>query len=97
MIIAEEAAVSEVFDSVVQQMSAFFCEDYVILSPTQTEWLHWKFDILLGIFEKVGMKKNMKNMVNTVCRPCHITDRNSDTAHTQQMTGEVPSYWKQYQ
>ena len=59
----------------------------VIIALTQPEWLKWSFDVLLEIFEWVGLQTNFKNTVGMVYYPCHIFSRHSDAVYKIHITG----------
>ena len=47
----------------------FFYGDVGIVDSTDPGWLHTAFNVLTGIFDRVGMKKMFKKTVRMVCHP----------------------------
>ena len=48
----------------------------------------WLFDVVIELFEQVGLRENVVNMVAMVCQPGPIVVRNSTPAYGRQITGE---------
>ena len=48
----------------------FFYADNGMMAFTNLEWLHTAFDTLIGIFDRVGLKKNFQKTMGMVCHPC---------------------------
>ena len=46
---------------------------YGLIESTNTVWLQWVFDIIIGLFEIFGIINNMEKMVTMVCQPVPIT------------------------
>ena len=92
IVLAKESAGREGFDFTVQMMSECFYVKNGLLTPTQPKFLHWAFDVLVGIFEREWMNTNVNKMLMMVFQPCIITSRHSDAAYVRWMTGERPSY-----
>ena len=44
-------------------------------------WLQGVFSTLVGLFDRVGLKKNVGNMVGIVCRPCQVVVIQLEAAH----------------
>ena len=75
MIVAEKSVGPEVFDRTVQRMASFFYAGDGLLALTQPEWLQWVFDVLMDLFERVGLKTNVQKMIRMEFQPCHIVSR----------------------
>ena len=50
------------------------------------------FDMLKGLFDRVGLKTNVRKKVGMVCHSCQAVGVRSDEAYTRRMTGAVRSY-----
>ena len=50
--------------------AAFFYVDNGMVASTNSGWLHTAFDILTGLFDRVGLKTNFKRTVGMVCHIC---------------------------
>ena len=51
------------------QAALFYADDGMIAS-SDPRWLQWAFTILVGLFDRVGLKKNQRKTVSMACRPC---------------------------
>ena len=51
------------------QAALFYADDGMIAS-SDPRWLQWAFTILVGLFDRVGMKTNQSKTVSMTCRPC---------------------------
>ena len=49
--------------------AAFFSADDGLVASTDPGWIHSVFDTLTGIFDRVGLWKNVRNTVGVVCKP----------------------------
>ena len=86
MIVVEEAAGTEGFVRTVYRMASLFYMDDSLLSLTHPEWIKRVFEILVGIFDWVGLRKNVRKMVGMVCHTYHIIGQHSDSAYMCRMT-----------
>ena len=73
---------------------AFFYVDDGMVSSSDPRWLKGTFSTLVGLFDRVGLKTNIRNIVGMVCRMCQATGKKSEAAYGRRMTGAGPSYWK---
>ena len=53
----------------VRHQVALFYADDGMLALSDPQWLQWAFMQLVGIFDKVGLKKNCNKTVSMTCRP----------------------------
>ena len=53
----------------VQHRSAFFYANDRLVALTDQVWLQESFDILAGLFGRVGLQTNFKKTVGMICRP----------------------------
>ena len=53
----------EVFNHAVQSMASFLYMYDSLLASTRPEWMQCVFNVLTGLFDRVGLKKNVKNTV----------------------------------
>ena len=65
----------------VQYHGAFFYMDDGLVAPTDPEWLQGAFDTLVGMFDRVGLRTNVGNMVGMVFRPCQTAGTQSEAAY----------------
>ena len=57
---------------VADKMTLFYAY-YGLIDSTNTVWMQWLFDILIGNFEGFVIINNMENMATMVCHPGPIT------------------------
>ena len=58
-----------------------------MVAYTNLGCLQTAFDTLTGIFNPVGLKKNVKKTVGMVCHPCRAAGVREDKTYNQKMTG----------
>ena len=81
-----------------EKVTLFYSYDGLIAS-TNPVWLKWGFDVLIVLFEWVGLITNVDKMVMMVCQPGTISRRQSVTAYRWHITGEgdpprVKQHWR---
>ena len=69
------------------QAALFYADDGMIAS-SDPWWLQWAFMILVGLFDRVGLKTNQQNTVSMACRPCSAAVNQSETSYAHTMTGK---------
>ena len=52
-------------------LEAYLCADNGLMASTYPERLQRAFDVLLDLFNWVGLRKNTAKTVGIVCQPCH--------------------------
>ena len=75
------------------QAALFYADDGMVAS-SDPRWLQWAFNALVGLFERVGLRKNVGKTVSMTCRPCPTTGNQSEVAYGRKMMGEGPKYCK---
>ena len=56
-------------------------------------WLQGAFNALVGLFDRVGLRKNVGKTVRMVCHPCQVTAGNiTQEAYGRILKGEGKSY-----
>ena len=73
-------------------LEAYFDANYVLLASNQPERLHRDFDVLTGLFGRVGLCTNTANMVGMVCNPCHAPGGMEGGYYTRQTTRKDPTF-----
>ena len=73
------------------QAALFYTDDGMVAS-SDPRWLQWAFNALVGLFECVGLQKNVGKTVSMVCRPCQAAGNQLGAAYRHNMTGEGPTY-----
>ena len=49
--------------------ASFFYTDNRMVASTNSWWIETAFDMLTGIFDWVGLKKNVKKIMGMMCHP----------------------------
>ena len=63
-----------------------------MVESSDPHWLQWAFNALVGLFECVGLRKNLGKTVSMTCRPCPAAGNQLEVAYGRKMTGEGPTY-----
>ena len=72
--------------------AAFFYAKNGMVTSTDRGWIHSAFDMLMGMFDLVGLRTNVRKNVGMVCRPCQAARVRVDKAYTRRMTVEGRSF-----
>ena len=72
----------------------------MISSTCTTVWLHCQtydgsrvaFSTLVGLFDRVDLRTNVRMTAGIVCRPCQVAGTQLEDAYGRCMTGKGPSY-----
>ena len=59
--------------------SSFYADDGLLVL-TCLEWLEWVFGLLLGLFNQVDSRTNLRNMEDMVCHQLQIVYQYLDAA-----------------
>ena len=68
VVVSKEAG-PDGFGSVVQMMKTFSYADNGLLASTRPKWLQRVFNVLMELFDQVGMQENVRKMVGMVFQP----------------------------
>ena len=70
--------------------------DNGIFDLSDPRWLHDAFSTLVGLFDRVGLRTNVRKTFVMVCFLCQTAGNQSEVTYKRRMKGEVPSYrvWK---
>ena len=55
-------------------------------------WLLLEFDMLTGLFERVGLQKNVRNTMRMVCKTFRESGVQEVEAYTRRMAGKGSSF-----
>ena len=69
-----------------------FYAKYGVVASTDPGWLQSPFDLLMGIFDLVGLRMDFCKTVGMVFRSFWETGVRADKAYTRKMTGEERSF-----
>ena len=72
------------------QAALFYADDGMIAS-SDPRWLQWAFTILVGLFDRVGLKTNQHKTVSMTCRSCSPSGNRSEASYAHTMTGAGPT------
>ena len=72
--------------------SSVLYADGGMVAFTDPVWLQTMFDTLTGIFDRVGLQKNVCKTVGLVCQTCRAVVVRADYAYKHRMMGEGSSY-----
>ena len=91
-IMEEEEARGETGREGRHQAALFYADDGMVVS-SDPAWLQGAFTNLVGIFDRVGVRKNVRNTASMVCQPCQAGEGNrTEEAYMRIITGEGRSY-----
>ena len=72
------------------QAALFYADDGMIAS-SDPRWLQWAFTVLVGLFDRAGLKTNRKKTVSMTCRPSSTPGNRSEETYGHTMTGDGPT------
>ena len=72
------------------QVSLFYTDGGMV-ATSNPRWLQWAFDVLVGLFEWVGLRTNVGKTFSMVFRTCQVAETQSIAAYRRKMTGEGPT------
>ena len=75
-----------------RHQNALFYTDDGMVAFSDPRWLQGAFSTLVCLFDRVGMRTNVRKTVGMVFCPCRAEGTQSEVEYGQQMTGEGPSY-----
>ena len=81
----------------IQDLAAYFYAENDLVTLTQLERLQRVFDLLTGLLDRVGLRKNTKKTVSMACQPFHATGRVAPVAYGQWTTGTGPIFQERQQ
>ena len=73
-------------------MEAYFYADNRLVNLTQIERLQRDFELLTGLFDRVGLRKNTWKMVIISCQTCHRPGRILLGVYERRMKGTEPTF-----
>ena len=72
--------------------NALFYADNGVVAFLDPQWLQGAFSTLVGLFDRVGLRTNVRTTVGMVCLPYQAAGTQSEAAYGQRMTVEGPTY-----
>ena len=90
-----------------RHQTALFYADNGMVASSDPCWLQWAFATLVELFDRVGLKKNVRKTVSMTCRPCPAagiqleeayvrltTGGGTDVSRAEKRAGRVQGLWK---
>ena len=74
-----------------QHQAALLYSDNGMIASSDPRWIQWAFTVLVGLFDRVGLKTNRKRTVSMTCRPCGTPGNRSEETYGHTMTGDGPT------
>ena len=63
-----------------------------MVALSEPRWLQGAFNTLFGLFDRVGLRKNVRETVGMVCRPCQAEENQLKSEYGRWIMGEGPTY-----
>ena len=79
----------------IQDLVAYFYANDGFVALTQPERLHRAFEVLTGLFDWVGLRKNTQKTGSMACQTCDAPGRMPGEAYGMRMTGTGPTFQEQ--
>lgn len=76
----------------IKDKAALFYADDGLLGSTDPDWLQQAFDVLVDLFERVGLRTNTDKTKVMICMPGHIRDRVSAAAYKRPRDSQGETY-----
>ena len=73
-------------------MEALFYVDDMLVALPHMERSQRAFNILIDLFDWIGIRKIVQKMLSMSCQTCYIPSGLLESAYTRQVTGVRPSY-----
>ena len=70
----------------------FFYTDNRLLDYTREEQLQWEFNMLTNLFDRVGLRMDVRKTVSVVCQPCQSVGGNPAEAYKRRIIGMGITY-----
>ena len=63
-----------------------------MVTSSDRRWLQGAFNTLIGLFDRVGLRTNVRKTVGMVCHPCQAAGNLSTAVYRRRVTGMGPTY-----
>ena len=79
--------------------NALFYVDDGMVASSDPRWLQGAFSTFVVLFDRVGLRTNVRNTVGMFCRSFHTAGTQLEVEYGRRMAGEGPSYqeWQKVQ
>ena len=75
-----------------RHQAALFYENDGMVASSDPRWLQGTFNTLVGLFDRVGLRKKFGKTVSMVCHPCQAAENLLEAAYGRRVKGEGPTY-----
>ena len=82
------AGVQDRWGREVRYCAEFFYVDDSLVALTDPVWMQGEFDTLTGLFDRVGLQKNVRKTVGIICHPLCAAGTQLEAVYERRMTGE---------
>ena len=76
----------------VRHQNSLFWADNGMVASSDPRWIYGEFSTLVGLFNGVGLRNNVREKVGMVCHSCQTAGTQSEAAYGLWTIGEGPSY-----
>ena len=90
-VIADAEAQGELVQEGQHQVALFYTYDGMVVSSYPL-WIQGVFNTLVGLFDRMGLRKNVGKTVGMVCHPCQAVGNLSTEAYGRRVRGVGPTY-----
>ena len=77
-----------------RHQAALLYADDGMVDLSEPQWKKGAFKNLVGLFDRVGLRKNARKTVGVVCHPCQAAGNLLEAAYGRRVTGEGPTHRK---
>ena len=78
----------------VEDLAAYFYIYNGLATSNQTERLQMSFDVLIYLFNRVGIQTNLQQIVSMECKPRHTPVSTPEVAYEIRTMGVGSTYWE---
>ena len=75
-----------------RHQAALFYADNGMVASSDPGWLQGAFNTLVGLFDRVGLRTNVRKTVGMLFHPCYAAGNLTTEAYGRRFTGVVPTY-----
>ena len=75
-----------------RHQAALFYADNGMVASYDPRWLQGAFNTLVGLFDRVGLRKNFGKTFGMVCHPCQAAGNLTTEAYGRRVMGVGPTY-----
>ena len=76
----------------VGELAAYFYTENILVASDQPERIQKPFGVLTGLFNRVGLRMNMRKTSSIACHPCHVTGLMYLEAYGRRTMEMIPTF-----